>query len=65
MMSGHTPRGTALALPVYLSSIPYPFQAGRYEVDGMTIVVSRGTGTWGPPMRLFFRSEIVEVILRT
>jgi len=30
----------------------------------MTLVVSRGTGTWGPPMRLFRRSEIVEVVLR-
>ena len=58
-------RRAALAVHVYLSAIPYPFQAGRYEVDGMTLVVSRGTGTWGPPMRLFFRSEIVEVILRT
>lgn len=64
MLSGHT-HGGQLWPFVYLSSIPYPFQAGRYEVDGMTLVVSRGTGTWGPPMRLFFPSEIVEVILRT
>ncbi len=64
MLSGHT-HGGQLWPFVYLSSIPYPFQAGRYDVGGMTLVVSRGTGTWGPPMRLFFRSEIVEVTLRT
>ena len=64
MLSGHT-HGGQLWPFVYLSAIPYPFQAGRYEVDGMTLAVSRGTGTWGPPMRLFFRSEIVEIILRT
>ncbi len=64
MLSGHT-HGGQLWPFVYLSAIPYPFQAGRYDVDGMTLVVSRGTGTWGPPMRLFFRSEIVEVTLRT
>ncbi len=64
MLSGHT-HGGQLWPFVYLSAIPYPFQAGRYEVGGMTLVVSRGTGTWGPPMRLFFRSEVVEVILRT
>jgi predicted MPP superfamily phosphohydrolase len=64
MLSGHT-HGGQLWPFVYLSSIPYPFQAGRYDVGGMTLVVSRGTGTWGPPMRLFFRSEIVEVRLHT
>ena len=64
MLSGHT-HGGQLWPFVYLSAIPYPFQAGRYDVDGMTLVVSRGTGTWGPPMRLFHRSEIVEVTLRT
>jgi predicted MPP superfamily phosphohydrolase len=64
MLSGHT-HGGQLWPFTWISAIPYPFQAGRYEVDGMTLAVSRGTGTWGPPMRLFFRSEIVEIILRT
>lgn len=63
MLSGHT-HGGQLWPFTFLSAIPYPFQAGRYEVGGMTLLVSRGTGTWGPPMRLFFRSEIVEVTLR-
>ncbi len=63
MLSGHT-HGGQLWPFTFLSAIPYPYQAGRYEVGGMTLGVSRGTGTWGPPMRLFFRSEIVEVTLR-
>lgn len=63
-VSGHT-HGGQLWPFTYVSAIPYPFQAGRYEVEGMTLAVSRGIGTWGPPMRLFFRSEIVEVTLRT
>jgi predicted MPP superfamily phosphohydrolase len=30
----------------------------------MTLIVSRGTGFWGPPMRLFRRAEIVRITLR-
>jgi predicted MPP superfamily phosphohydrolase len=30
----------------------------------MTLIVSRGTGFWGPPMRLFRRSEIVAITLQ-
>ena len=46
MLSGHT-HGGQLWPFIYLSAIPYPFQAGRYEVDGMTLAVSRGTGNLG------------------
>jgi predicted MPP superfamily phosphohydrolase len=42
----------------------YPYVAGRYEVDGMTLLVSRGTGFWGPPMRLFRPSEINVITLK-
>ena len=38
---------------------------GRYEVDGMTIIVCRGTGTWGPRMRLWRPGEILRVTLRS
>jgi hypothetical protein len=30
----------------------------------MTVIVSRGTGTWGPRMRLWQPGEIVRVTLR-
>lgn len=37
---------------------------GMYEVDGTKVIVCRGTGTWGPRMRLWQRSEIVCLHLR-
>ncbi|MDL1950695.1 metallophosphoesterase [Acidobacteria bacterium ACD] len=63
MLSGHTHGGQIWPFS-YLSAIPYPRNVGRFEVGTMTLLVSRGTGTWGPPMRLFRRSEILVVTLR-
>jgi len=37
---------------------------GRYYVYGMTVIVCRGTGTWGPRMRLWHPGEILHVTLR-
>jgi predicted MPP superfamily phosphohydrolase len=39
--------------------------AGRYRVDGMTLLVGRGTGTWGPRMRLWAPGEILRIELRS
>ena len=63
MLSGHTHAGQIWPF-TYLCAIPYPHQAGLYRERGLQLVVHRGTGTWGPPMRLFLPSEIVEVTLR-
>ena len=63
MISGHTHGGQIWPFG-FAVAIPYPYLAGRFEVDGLTLLVSRGTGTWGPPMRLFGRSEILAVTLR-
>lgn len=64
MLSGHTHGGQIWPF-TYLSAIPYPRNAGRFAVGAMTLLVSRGTGTWGPPMRLFHRSEVLVVTLRS
>jgi predicted MPP superfamily phosphohydrolase len=64
MLSGHTHGGQIWPFN-HLVALKYPLVAGRYEVDGMAVLVGRGTGTWGPPMRLWRRSEILEIILRT
>ena len=41
------------------------FQAGgRYRRGDAELYVSRGTGFWGPPMRLFAPAEITEHTLR-
>ncbi|MHB8834168.1 MAG: metallophosphoesterase [Candidatus Methylomirabilia bacterium] len=63
MLSGHTHGGQIWPFG-YLARLNYPFFAGRYAVDGMTLIVSRGTGTWGPRLRLWHPGEIVRVTLR-
>lgn len=63
MLCGHTHGGQIWPLD-YLVRIWYPLLEGRYEVDGMTVIVCRGTGTWGPRMRLWRPSEILRVTLR-
>ncbi len=63
MLSGHTHAGQIWPF-TYLCEIPYPHQAGLYREGNLQMIVHRGTGTWGPPMRLFLPSEIVEVTLR-
>jgi predicted MPP superfamily phosphohydrolase len=58
MLSGHTHGGQIWPFG-YLVKRVYPLLGGRYEVDGMTVIVCRGTGTWGPRMRLWRPSEIL------
>jgi predicted MPP superfamily phosphohydrolase len=64
MLSGHTHAGQIWPFG-YLVRLRYPLLAGRYDVDGMPVIVCRGTGTWGPPMRLWRRSEILRITLRS
>jgi predicted MPP superfamily phosphohydrolase len=64
MLSGHTHAGQIWPFN-FLVRLKYPLLAGRYEVNGMTLIVGRGTGTWGPPMRLWRPSEILRIKLRT
>ncbi|MGA9260836.1 MAG: metallophosphoesterase [Desulfobacterales bacterium] len=62
MLSGHTHGGQIWPFG-YLVQTAYPLFAGRYNIDGMTLLVSRGTGTWGPRMRLWHRGEILKINL--
>ena len=64
MLCGHTHAGQIWPFN-YLVQKQYPLLTGRYEVDGMTVIVSRGTGTWGPRMRLWRAGEILCITLRT
>lgn len=64
MLSGHTHNGQIWPFS-YLVRIVYPFVQGRYEINSMTLIVCRGTGTWGPRMRLWATSEITLITLRT
>ena len=63
MLSGHTHGGQIWPFD-YLVRSRYPLLEGRYEVEGMTVIVCRGTGTWGPRMRFWRPSEILSVTLR-
>jgi hypothetical protein len=64
MLCGHTHGGQIWPLG-YLMRRTYPLLAGRYEVGGMPVIVSRGAGTWGPRMRLWRPGEVLRVTLRS
>jgi predicted MPP superfamily phosphohydrolase len=64
MLCGHTHGGQIWPFD-FVTRTVYPLLGGRYEVDGMPVIVCRGTGTWGPRMRLWRPSEILRVTLRT
>ena len=62
-LSGHTPGGQIWPFR-YLVRIYTRWVAGLYHERGCTLYVSRGTGFWGPPMRLLAPAEITEIELR-
>ncbi len=63
MLSGHTHRGQIWPFN-YLVATRFPLIDGRYQVDGLTAIVCRGTAWWGPPMRLWYRGAILSLTLR-
>lgn len=63
MLCGHTHGGQIWPFG-YLVHYFYPLLEGQYKVDGMAVIVCRGTGTWGPRMRLWRLGEILRVMLR-
>ena len=63
MLSGHTHGGQIWPFN-YLVQRFFPLLAGRYKVNGMPVLVCRGTGTWGAPMRLWQPGEIMKITLR-
>jgi predicted MPP superfamily phosphohydrolase len=64
MLSGHTHNGQLWPL-FHIGRRVFPYQTGTYAVGAMRLHVSRGIGTWGPPMRLGSPPEIVVIRLRT
>jgi uncharacterized protein len=63
MLSGHTHNGQIWPF-TYLVRHQYPHVGGRYQLEGTILIVGRGTGTWGPRMRLWLPGEITLVRLR-
>ncbi len=63
-LSGHTHNGQLWPF-TYIVRRVYPLIAGRYALGSTTAIVCRGTGTWGPRMRLWGRGEILRIVLRS
>ena len=64
MLSGHTHGGQIWPFG-YLVEQFYPYLVGRHEISNMSLIISRGTGLWGPRMRLWQPAEILFITLRT
>ena len=62
-LSGHTHGGQIWPFR-YLVRLSTPYVAGYYRRDAAQLYVSRGTGFWGPAMRLFAPAEITELTIR-
>ncbi len=57
-ISGHTHGGQIFPW-TYVTDYVQPYFYGLYEVENTKLFVSRGTGYWGPPMRIGAPAEIV------
>jgi uncharacterized protein len=62
-ISGHTHHGQMWPLNFITRSI-FTISRGYGEVNGMKVYVSNGIGTWGPPVRIGNRPEIVHIRFR-
>ncbi len=63
-LSGHTHGGQIFPFG-YVTRITFPRLAGLYPLEkGSVLYVSRGTGTWGPPIRFLTPPEVtvIEII---
>lgn len=62
-LSGHTHGGQFFPWGFFVR-FQQPYTAGLHRLEKMWIYVSRGTGYWGPPKRLWAPSEITRIRLR-
>ncbi len=61
-LSGHTHGGQIWPF-TYMVRLQQPFVCGLTKVNDTILYVSRGTGFWGPPMRLGAPAEITRIVL--
>jgi predicted MPP superfamily phosphohydrolase len=59
-LSGHTHKGQIFPFR-YVVGRPYPLIAGLFPLGGAYLYTSRGTGTWGPPMRFLSPPEVTVI----
>ena len=60
-LSGHTHRGQIFPLMFFTWQMYKGFDYGLKRLGGMQVFTSSGVGTWGPPLRLGTKSEIVVI----
>ncbi|HEY4242522.1 MAG TPA: metallophosphoesterase [Kofleriaceae bacterium] len=63
-LSGHTHGGQIWPWHFIVRAQQGGLLAGRYQIEGTQLYVSRGCGYWGPPVRVLAPLEITRVILR-
>ena len=62
-LSGHTHRGQIFPFN-FITGLYYRFQSGYFDLSNHArLYVSRGTGTWGPPIRFLSPPEITVIDL--
>jgi predicted MPP superfamily phosphohydrolase len=62
-LSGHTHGGQLFPFSFFVK-LQQPYVAGHFWHEKTQIYVSRGTGYWGPPMRVGAPAEITKIRLR-
>lgn len=63
MLSGHTHGGQIFPLTIIVHFFNVFVQGLNRYNENFQVLVSRGTGQWGPKLRLFSRAEIINVKL--
>ncbi len=61
-LSGHTHLGQVWPFRFITKRVYKGFDYGLKQLGNFQIYTSSGAGTWGPPMRVFTRSEIVKIV---
>ena len=56
-LSGHTHGGQMIPWQ-FLTRLAQPYMEGLFKHQNTWIYVNKGTGYWGPPLRIGARSEI-------
>jgi uncharacterized protein len=62
-LSGHTHRGQ-MAPFHWITKRLYELDWGYLKKGNMHTIISSGFGTWGPPIRLGSRAEIIEILIQ-
>lgn len=62
-VSGHTHGGQFWPWTHIVSRVHGPFAYGLNRLNSLQVITSSGVGTWGPPIRVGTRSEIVLITL--